>query len=383
MSQLEPRDSHNKPSGKIATITFLIIVAFILGSVIASAVTFFLLKNSDILSKTSPAPPTPSPTAPPAESSPPSPAPSPTPPPTPSAVQPSPTPIAVSTPQPTNSPQLPVSSNSTQPTVTPTPIASPNPTPQPTVSPSVDPGNSLSQALDIGNLKGTRTYNDFVGSVDLEDYYRFKLDTTSNFQLALTCLSKYTHVELILDRNGNGQVDNGEVLNSDSGSSSASIRTPLGAGIYAIRIFPNDRNSNTTYTLQVSGTEVPATSSDPGNTLNQALDMGNFSGERTYNDFVGSVDPNDYYRFKLDRTSNVQVSISSLSKYTHVELILDRNENGQIDNGEVLNSDSGSSSASIRTPLGAGIYAIRVTPNDNNSNTTYTLQVSVTPVGAN
>ncbi len=367
MSQQEPRDSQDQPSGKLATITSLFIFAFILGSVIASGVTFFLLKNSDILSKSSPAPPTPSAAPLPA----------------PSSVEPSPTPIAASTPQPTNSPQVPVSSNSTQPTASPTPIASPNPTPQPTVSPSVDPGNSLSQALDIGNLKDTRTYNEFVGSVDLEDYYRFQLNTTSNFQLALTGLSKYTNVELILDRNGNGSIDDREVLDRKSNSNSASIRTPLGAGNYAIRVYPDNQNYNTTYTLQVSATEVPATSSDPGNTLSEALDMGNLNDERTYNDFVGSVDLNDCYRFKLDTTSNVQVSLSSLSKYTHVELILDRNANGQVDDGEVLDRRSNSNSASIRMPLGEGTYAIRVYPDDRNYNTTYTLQVSVTPVGAN
>jgi hypothetical protein len=136
------------------------------------------------------------------------------------------------------------------------PIDSAKPTSQTTVSPSADPGNSLSEALDIGNLKGTRTYNEFVGSVDLEDYYRFQLDTTSNLQLDLSGLSAYTYVELILDRNGNGSIDSGEVLNRDSGSSSASIRTPLGAGTYAIRVYLNAANYNTTYTLQVSAEPV-------------------------------------------------------------------------------------------------------------------------------
>ncbi len=112
MSQQEPRDSQNRPSGKLGLITSLFIFAFILGSAIASAVTFFLLKNSDILSKSSPASPTPSLAPPPAESSPPPAAPSPAPPAAPIAapiaVQPSPTPIASpsSSPQPAPTPQV-------------------------------------------------------------------------------------------------------------------------------------------------------------------------------------------------------------------------------------------------------------------------------------
>ena len=123
-------------------------------------------------------------------------------------------------------------------------------------SPGIDPGNTLSKALDIGKLKETRTYNEFVGSVDLEDYYRFELDKTSNFQLSLSGLNQYTRVELILDRNNNGQIENDEVLKRDAASSGASLSTPLGAGTYAIVVYPSDRNYNTTYTLQVSATEV-------------------------------------------------------------------------------------------------------------------------------
>jgi hypothetical protein len=108
MSQQEPRDSQNRPSGKLGLITSLFIFAFILGSAIASGVTFFLLKNSDILSKSSPASPTPSLAPPPAESSPPPAAPSPAPPAAPIAVPPSPTPIASpsSSPQPAPTPQV-------------------------------------------------------------------------------------------------------------------------------------------------------------------------------------------------------------------------------------------------------------------------------------
>ncbi|MFB2917914.1 protein kinase domain-containing protein [Aerosakkonema funiforme] len=306
-----------------------------------------------------------------------------------------------SSPLPTSTPKLEDKNSSNQPNPTTTPTNNPESSSQPTnpseldnqikkeqtgnniSSSAVDPGNTLSKALDIGSLKDNRTYNEFVGSVDLDDYYRFNLDKTSNFQLSLSGLTKYTYVALILDRNGNGQVDDGEVLNRNADSNSASINTPLGAGNYFIRIYPSDRNYNTAYTLQVSATEVQTNSTDPGNTLNQALDMGNLKADRIYNDFVGSVDLDDYYRFNLDKTSNFQLSLSGLTKYTYVALILDRNGNGQVDDGEVLNRSADSNSASINTPLGAGNYFIRIYPSDRNYNTAYTLQVSATEVGKN
>ncbi|MFB2877250.1 protein kinase domain-containing protein [Floridanema aerugineum] len=250
-------------------------------------------------------------------------------------------------------------------------------------SSTVDPGNTLSKALDIGTLKDNRTYNDFVGSVDLDDYYRFNLDTTSNFQLSLSGLSEYTYVQLILDRNGNEQLERDEVLYANSSSSSTGINRPLGAGTYFIRVFPSDRNNNTKYTLEVSTTPVQTNSVDPGNTLGKALNIGNLKETRTYNDFVGSVDPEDYYRFNLDSTSNVQLSLSSLSEYTYVQLILDRNNNGQLERDEILYANSSSSSTAINRPLGAGTYFIRVFPSERNNNTIYTLEVSATGTSTN
>jgi serine/threonine protein kinase len=306
-----------------------------------------------------------------------------------------------SSPQVTDSPQLAVEPSPSQSMATPTPMeslesnplptdspeleneAKNQPTTNPAVSPTADPGNTVSQAFNLGILGDTRTYNDFVGSVDLEDYYRFELNTTSNVNLSLNSLSEYTYLELILDRNSNGQVDNGEVLNRSSSSASASINTPLGAGTYIFRVYPRDRNDNTTYTLEASATQIPTNPTDPGNSVREALDLGILGDSRTYNDFVGSVDLEDYYRFQLNSTSTVNLSLSSLSQYTYIELILDRNSNGQVDNGEVLNRSSSSASASINTPLGAGTYIFRVYPRDRNDNTTYTLDVAATEAQTN
>ena len=67
--------------------------------------------------------------------------------------------------------------------------------------PADNAGNTLATARNIGNLSGTQSFSDWVGSTDTNDYYRFSLLQASNFSLNLTGLSSDADVEL-LDSNG-------------------------------------------------------------------------------------------------------------------------------------------------------------------------------------
>ncbi|MBD1921124.1 pre-peptidase C-terminal domain-containing protein [Microcoleus sp. FACHB-831] len=224
MNERDRRSSSNhnqNPQGR-QNLVFIFSGIILVTAITASLVTFALLKQDELFGRINA---TPSPTATPTPAS---------------AASPTPTPTPTATESPT-------------PTPTPTPTLAP---PSSASSPAPDPGNTMGQALNLGILKDTRTYNDFVGSVDVVDYYRFQLDTTSNVAVNLSSLNAYTHVELILDRNTNGQVDNGEVLYQNARSSSASIGQPLGAGTYFIRVYPDSRNENTTYTIEVAATPV-------------------------------------------------------------------------------------------------------------------------------
>ncbi|MGL5834492.1 MAG: FG-GAP repeat domain-containing protein, partial [Waterburya sp.] len=82
-----------------------------------------------------------------------------------------------------------------------------------------DPGNNLNTALNIGNLSSLLTYQDFVGTLDGDDFYRFNLTQTSNVSLQLSGLSDYAYVRLVADSNGNGLYDSGEILYDDYGYS--------------------------------------------------------------------------------------------------------------------------------------------------------------------
>ena len=244
-----------------------------------------------------------------------------------------------------------------------------------------DPGNSLNTALDVGSVSNNRSFTDFVGTTDRNDYYRFSLAQTSNFNLSLSNLTDSANVQLIYDSNGDGQIDYGESLDSSSGSQygNGSITKTLGAGNYFIRVYTNNSSQNTNYTLGLSATRSPSTTpTDPGNSLNTALNVGTLSGTSNYKDFVGSTDRDDYYRFTLAQTSNFKLSLTGLTDSAYADLIYDNNGNGQIDYGENLGSTSGSQygNGSINKTLGAGTYSIHVYTYYSSQNTNYTLSLS-------
>src|SRR5919202_1730834 len=64
-----------------------------------------------------------------------------------------------------------------------------------TVTP--EPGSSPGQAFNLGNLNGTRTVSDFVGSTDINDFYRFDLNAPSSLNIALSGLSADANLQLL------------------------------------------------------------------------------------------------------------------------------------------------------------------------------------------
>ncbi|NEQ37425.1 MAG: hypothetical protein F6K40_14585 [Okeania sp. SIO3I5] len=252
--------------------------------------------------------------------------------------------------------------------------------------PATDPGSSLRSAYNIGKLGSkTRSFNEFVGSVDREDYYRFNLPKTSDFSLLMSGLSDSAKVELIYDFNNNNQVDSGDVLFRDSGSRDADIYSTLGKGNYFVRVLTDSRYDNTRYTLQMQATPTPPnTKRDPGSSLKTTYNIGKLGSKtRNFNEFVGSVDREDYYRFNLPKTSDFSLLMSGLSDSAKVELIYDFNNNNQVDSGDVLFRDSGSRDADIYSTLGKGNYFVRVLTDSRYDNTRYTLQMQATPTPPN
>ncbi len=181
-------------------------------------------------------------------------------------------------------------------------------------------------------------------------------------------------------KNSNGQFDDGSLYSDYSYSNeNATISSPLGAGTYFIRVNAYSNSTNTNYTLGVSATPTrPTSPRDPGNSLSTALDIGALSGSRSFSDFVGSVDSDDYYRFSLASKRNFNLSLSGLNDSTQVNLIWDSNNNRQVDYNETLVEDYGYSNddALISSFLEAGTYFVGVNASYGSTNTNYTLNLS-------
>jgi pimeloyl-ACP methyl ester carboxylesterase len=221
-------------------------------------------------------------------------------------------------------------------------------------------GNSLESARNVGTLSGSQSFSDFVGSADSNDYYRFDITNTSTFSLSLTGLSADADVHL-LDSSG------GTIASSArGGSSSESISHELSVGTYYARVYQYSGDTN--YNLSL-------TADSAGNSLGSARNIGTLNGTRSFSDFVGSADSNDYYRFDINNTTNFSLSLTGLSADADVHLLNS--------SGETIDSSAygGSSSESISHQLSAGTYYARVY--QYSGDTTYNLSLTADSANQN
>jgi hypothetical protein len=127
-----------------------------------------------------------------------------------------------------------------------------------------------------------------------------------------------------------------------------------------------------------AGSGPVSPSIDPSNVSSSAYDLGNLIAKGTFVDFVGTSDRDDYYGFRLDNPTNLNLTLSGLNDSVTLKLFADTNDNGRVDPGEELTSITGNATtpAVINRTLGAGYYHINVTTENPATNTLYTLAMS-------
>lgn len=260
-----------------------------------------------------------------------------------------------------------------------------------------DAGNELNNALDAGNLNRTqRRYSGKLGDDDGSDYFRFELSETGSVNLALSKLRNDANLRLFSS--------SGAELTraTNDGSSSRSIKQQLNAGTYFIGVSAGS-SSTTKYRLEMSGlgqittTSTPSPSpsltggvtggvtggstsssgSNPGGTMAGAESLSSpiFSRSQT----VDSTNRYDFYRFTTGQAGMFTADLSGLTGDADVRLIQDSNNNGQVDQGEVLawQWEWGNTNESIRRFVQAGTYYLQVAGYGNqtvnyNVNTNFT-----------
>ncbi|XGV97566.1 MAG: pre-peptidase C-terminal domain-containing protein [Leptolyngbya sp. BL-A-14] len=234
---------------------------------------------------------------------------------------------------------------------------------------TADPGGTPGNALDLGFIRANspKTVNDSVSNIDLNDFYRFTVDTDNHLSLRLSGLSADADLEIIRDSNGNGLVDPGEVIakSQNGGSNNELIDLQGMSGRYYARVLSYNGINNTNYTLSLSASGGAfGTAPEPNNSLSQAYDISTLNGNRNFSGFVSTTsDQKDVYRFSLDTTSNFKLVLSGLSQDADVEVILDSNYNNVIDVGEVIGQGhlAGNSRESFDLQnLASGDYFVQV-----------------------
>ncbi|MFB2972243.1 hypothetical protein ACE1CD_25055 [Aerosakkonema sp. BLCC-F183] len=235
--------------------------------------------------------------------------------------------------------------------------------------PQGEPGNNPGAAFNVDVLTGTRNFNEFVGFNDRDDYYRFSLQLPSAFILSLDSTTAPVGVTLYQDTNGNGQIDSNEYVDDRTVSSggSTSISRSLGAGTYYVRLQPDSQGRNTNYSLGLTA----------NNTRDGLIDAGLLNGSRTFTEFVGRTDRQDFYRFVLGSPSNFRLTLNGTTANVAVTLYVDTNGNGQIDSNEYVDDRTVSSggSTSISRTIGADTYFV-VVSTGSSSNSNYTLNLA-------
>jgi hypothetical protein len=230
------------------------------------------------------------------------------------------------------------------------------------------PGRFLETAKNLNTAISPQIFSDTLSSSH-SNFYSFTLKGRSSFNLDLEDSSKNAHADLIQDANGNGVVDDGEVINGSifSSTNAESISKTLDAGSYYIQVYI-DESLETNYKLAVSATPID----NAGDSFQAVRNVTVNSQTKSYSDWVGLSDTNDYYKFRLKTTSDFKLGLTELSDNANVQL-LDVNGNTLASS---VNLDT--TNESIRT-LDAGIYYVQVYPYEG-SETFYNLSLSATPV---
>ena len=253
--------------------------------------------------------------------------------------------------------------------------------------------NNFSNAIELGQLEGNVNLSGAISSSNPEIYYRFTLGnpieedevyffTYRDFSLHLNELSSDVDLELIQDFNGDNVRQDYEVVASSEeiGNSNETINiTDLSPNIYCVRVF--QKGGDTNYNLSLSIPPLPVPTDNAGNTVNTAKDLGIIGNNVQLSDFIGEVDNNDYYRFTVSSTSDLNIDVTGLSNGDlFAELGQDKNKDGTLSFDEVIASsdEAGDTSEKISvTGLAAGEYVLHLGRNSGNTN--YDLKLFAPP----
>jgi len=263
------------------------------------------------------------------------------------------------------------------------------PSPVTVGDPPPPPNSTFSFAKDLGVLPESLDARQVLGTNEFNDYYRFTLANNGVLDLSFGPIGEVATLELIKDWNQNGEIDrgDGDVLSTEGTRFQyVTIRQTIEAGNYYVEVSPSF-SAQSPADLRFRFSPQPSTTpTNPGNTLNTALDIGVVGPEiRSFKEFVGGTDTSDIYRFTVSSNSDVNIGVSPLFGGIAFSLLQDVNNNGVIDQGDGdligrMETDF-PRYRNINQAIEAGkIYYVEVEKNYGNHN--YNLEISAQPRSA-
>ncbi|HEY9624170.1 MAG TPA: pre-peptidase C-terminal domain-containing protein [Crinalium sp.] len=130
--------------------------------------------------------------------------------------------------------------------------------------PSDRAGNSLKKARSIQSSLTAKSFKDWIGGSDRDDFYKLRLKSRSSFNLALTNLESDANVS-ILNRSGKLMKQSAQSSNQNE-----TIQQILDAGTYYIRV--HSQGAQTSYRLTTSATPVSVSNLTDAAKLRSTLD---------------------------------------------------------------------------------------------------------------
>jgi serralysin len=251
---------------------------------------------------------------------------------------------------------------------------------QPVIQPAeVTPGDTPKTAGNLGVFSGIRNFQNFVGTTDLNDYYRFTLDQVHDIELSLFGMSQSANLQLYTgDDKPDGSVEISNLIETsyNYGDSDESIVRSLGEGTYFVRVYPESNNYiDTRYSLTFDAT--PTGILDAGD-----VNLGVLEGSRDFQNFVGTADPSDSYRFTLNGVRDLKLDLFGMDQDANVGLyVANQKLDGSWEYGNLIETsyNYGDSDESIVRSLGEGTYFVYVYPSsDRYIDTKYNLRLNAT-----
>ena len=222
--------------------------------------------------------------------------------------------------------------------------------------------NTIGTAVNMNTLTAARAFNDFVGSTDTRDYYKFKVTATTTVGISASGLGDTAGLTLYKLAGTKATAITSDREGADPGF--AVINKRLTAGTYLIRV-ANYQDSETNYRLFVAPDAA-------GATRTAARDLGvPAATAKAVRDASGVSDTDDFYKFTLNGTRTVKINLTQFKADCDLELLDSTGTKIDASEEEDLTAET------LTKRLVKGTYYIRVFAFEPVTDTSYRLSLGL------